>query len=437
MTRRKLSHIEHLADVNIACFVRLEGAVAYDQIRSALGRVQRKHPALRALIRHEKDGLYYEADTAPEIPLRLVRRITENDYRRECQTELTTDFAPDKPQLRVVCLKSELETDLLFTTSHRICDGLSIFIVVKDVLQSLHSGEELIPYEAITTQDIIGDYRPSHPWKRQLAASMLNGILRLVPSSRPAPKNKEHCLEWSAGRALSQSLRQRCKAEDVSVHAAFLAALDRALIAVFGKRAPKRITCPIDLRRGRFPALKDDMLFYGGGNFKLRTGQFSYLDFWASARAINQDMRKKIEREVLDIPGRLHFFESLSPLHSGQVQWILRITDALRSRRSRLNGFGMSNLGNVVLSDPATPFLLKDLRLYAHSLNFRVLGLIPYTIKGEMRFYLMGSEACTTRIEIDALKREFAALLEQHAPPGDYKPEEMPNTLAAVTASRS
>ncbi len=46
-----------------------------DQLRSALSRVQRKHPALRALIRKEADGLYYEADSAPEIPLRIVARI--------------------------------------------------------------------------------------------------------------------------------------------------------------------------------------------------------------------------------------------------------------------------------------------------------------------------------------------------------------------------
>jgi hypothetical protein len=437
MTWRKLSHIEHLAELNIVCFARLEGTVTLEQLRSALTRVQRKHPALRALIRDRKDGLYYEADAAPEIPLRLVRRMAEDDYRRECQTELTTDFAYDNPQIRVVWLKSEREADLLFTVSHRICDGLSIFIIVKEVLQSLHSSEELVPYEAITTQDIIGNYEPPQPLKRKLAVSVLNGILRLVPSSRPAPKNKEHSLEWSAGRALSQSLRERCKAEGVSVHAAFLAALDRALIDLFGKRTPKRITCPIDLRRGRFPALKDDMLFYGGGNFKVRTGQFSYLDFWASARAINQDMRNGIEQEVLDIPGRLHFFESLLPLSSGQVQWILRITDALRSKRSRLKTFGVSNLGNVVIGDSGNSFHLKDLRLYAHSLNFRVLGLIPYTVNGEMRFYCMSSETCISRIEIEALKCEFMALLKQQVPQADYEPDEIPNTLAAVTAGRS
>src|SRR5712671_8236917 len=96
----KLSHIEHIVEVNIVCFVRLEGSFHVDQVRSALSRVQRKHPALRALIREESDGLYYEADSAPEIPLRIVPRMSEDDYQRECQTELTTGFEYNQPQLR-------------------------------------------------------------------------------------------------------------------------------------------------------------------------------------------------------------------------------------------------------------------------------------------------------------------------------------------------
>src|ERR1700716_3868991 len=123
--KRKLSTIEHLLEGNIVCFVRLEGSFSPDRLRSALARVQRKHPALRALIREEPDGLYYEEDSAPEIPLRVVPRVMEDDYRRESQAELTFDFEYDKPQLRAVWLQSELESDLLLITSHRSCDGMS------------------------------------------------------------------------------------------------------------------------------------------------------------------------------------------------------------------------------------------------------------------------------------------------------------------------
>src|SRR5262249_48629769 len=161
--------------------------------------VQRKHPVLRALIREERDGPYYEADSAPEIPLRIVTRATEDDYRRECQKELTTGFASDQPQLRAVWLWSELESDLLFTTSHRICDGMSVFTIVREVLSALYHDEDLIPYDPVTVHDIIGDYQPAKPWKHKLAVLLMNGVLRLIPASRRSPENNEHHVEWSAG----------------------------------------------------------------------------------------------------------------------------------------------------------------------------------------------------------------------------------------------
>jgi hypothetical protein len=115
----------------------------------------------------------------------------------------------------------------------------------------------------------------------------------------------------------------------------------------------------------------------------------------------------------------------------------LRITDALRFKHRKLKGFGVSNLGNIVISDDASPFPLKDLRLYTHSLSFRVLGLIPYTVKGEMRFFCMSSETCVSRTEIEAVRHEFIALLKQQGRQADYEPDEIPNTLVVVTGGGS
>jgi hypothetical protein len=412
--KRKLSTIEHVLDGNVVCFVRIEGRFSLDQLRSALSRVQRKHPALRALIREEPDGLYYEADSAPEIPLRIVPRVAEDDYRRECRTELTIDFAFDQPQLRVVWLPSVSESDLLFTTSHRICDGMSTFTVVREVLRSLHNDEELIPYEPVTVQDVIRGYQPSRPWRRAAAAHLVNGLLRLIPASRREPESLEYYLEWSAGRTLSNALKQRCKAEGVSVHALLVVALDRALAAVFGKeKLPEWIDNQMDPRRMRFAGLKSDMLFLGGGSFKVRAGQAPDAEFWTRTRDINQEMPKLIEREIVDAPGRFHFIEMLRPPASGQVQSIMRMSYAF-SRNARLKSFALSNLGNVAAIDNDAPFRLKDLRLFVHSFKTRALGLVTYTINGEMRFYCISHEKCMSRSQVDALQREFMALLQRH-----------------------
>lgn len=415
--RRKLSAIEHMIDGNIVYFVRLEGSFDPERLRLALLCVQRKHPALRALIRKERDGLYYEEDCAPEVPLRVLRRVEADDFRRESQVELITSFPYDQPQLRAVMLQSERESDLLLVTSHRICDGMSMLTIVREVLRALHKDEELIPYTAITTRDMIGDYRPARPWKRKLTARMVNGLTRLIPYSRRVSENKEHCLEWAADRALSDTLKHRCKAEGVSIHAALVVALDRALFAVLGKKkAPGLIESPMDARRGRLAALKSDMLFFGGGSLVIPTGQAPQLDFWARAREIHEQIRRDIEKEMFNIPGRYHFFEMLRPLPRAQMLSMVRVGDALKINGS-WNRCALSNLGNVVVSESDAPFQVKDLRLYVHSFNIRLLGLVAYALNGEMRFYFVSDEKCLSFTQAEGLKREFMALLRKQLIP--------------------
>ena len=412
--RWKLSHLEELVDANIVCVIRLEGRVHECRLRSALSRVQRKHPVLRALIHGDAGGLYYEADTAPEVPLRIVPRATEDDYRRECQIELTTRVADDQPQLRAVWLQSEMDSDLLLTTTHRVCDGMSVFIIAREVLRSLHTDEALIPYAPVTVRDIIGDYEPPQPWKRRLAVSLINGLLSLVPAARRAPDIHEHCVEWRAGPALSNAMTQRCRAEGVSVHAVLVVALERALCAVFGRHLPKSIVNPIDLRRGRFAVLKSDMVFSGGGSFTIRTEYSPEVDFWARARSIHAQIPEKVAQEVLDIPGRFQFLEMLRPLSNGQIQSIVRLGDVLKITGG-WNRVGLSNLGNLAISGSDDPFRLKDVRLYVHSFNIRMLGLIPYTVNGEMSFCWVSDEKFMSRSQVDSLKCAFMALLQRHA----------------------
>jgi hypothetical protein len=271
--RRKLSTIEHLIDGNITYVVGLEGHLTPERLRSALTRVQRKHPALRMLISEIDGKLYYEMDAAKDIPLRVVEcgpdehaveehaieehAGDEDTIDREALAEVTTAFAHDQPQLRVVWLRRAVgQSELLITAQHRICDGMSMLTIVRELLRALHSDDELIPYAPITTHDIIGELDNKSPgdrsvhdrklWKRKLAAGLVNTLLALVPPSRRPLQNKEIRLEWSASQALSSALRQRCKGEDVSIHAALLMVLSEALSNSLGKDMPDWIECPVD-----------------------------------------------------------------------------------------------------------------------------------------------------------------------------------------------
>jgi hypothetical protein len=419
--RRRLSIVERMADSNLVWFVRLNNSPDIDGLRQALDSLQRRHPALRALLREEPDGLYYESDSAPKIPLRAVRRSSEDDYCGERQAELTTAIPHDQPLLRVVWLQSESECDLLLTASHRICDAMSMFTLVREVVHSLNGGEELSPQMPITTNDLIGSFRPSRPWINTAVSLLINGLLRLIPRSRALAENIERHSEWKASRELSDALKYRCKAEKVSIHAAFTVALERALFTIYGKKMfPRWIMSPMDLRRGRFAALKDDAVFSGAGNFKLTT-QPPDDEFWTRVRSIDEEVQRKIQQEVQNIPKRLYFLEKLRPLADGQINSLIKLLDWFMQRGDRLNqngdwnGFGLSNLGNIAVDHTGEFFQVKDLHLYTHSFNFRMLGLIPYSINGDMRFYYVSDERWLGRCPADALEREFMALLTRAA----------------------
>lgn len=428
---RKLSHIEHIVEGNIVYFVRLEGQFDENQLRTALWRLQRKHPALRLLVREEPDGLYYEFDSAPDIPLRIVQRINEDDYRRECERELKTDFGHGQTLLRAVWLQADTESDLLLSTSHRICDGASMLILVKELLRALHAEDDLIPYSPITRRDIIGELKVPPSRKRKFVQFLLNPLLRAIPESQRPADNEENIREWNAGRELSDLLKQRCKQEKVSVHAAFLVALDRTLDKVFGHKAPKWIENPVDIRRGRFVALKEDMLFFGGGNFKVLSKRFPDMEFWTRVRLMHSEIREKVDKELRNIPGRFEFSEGLRPLTRGQVRSVVRFGDALKMNGS-WNRFAFSNLGNIVVTEPEAPILVKDLRLYMHSVNFRVLCLVTYTLNGEMRFYCAGDKRCLSAKQAEVLQREFMEVLGREVRRSEDFMHDAARALAAV-----
>ncbi|HYZ83114.1 MAG TPA: hypothetical protein VE621_01850 [Bryobacteraceae bacterium] len=48
------------------------------------------------------------------------------------------------------------------------------------------------------------------------------------------------------------------------------------------------------------------------------------IEVWMTDQPNLFSTQQEVEQEILDSPGRFHFLEMLSPLPSGQIQWIVR-----------------------------------------------------------------------------------------------------------------
>ena len=411
---RKLTTIEQLIDGNITYRLTLDGSLSIERLRAALDRVQRKHPALRMLLREESDGLYYALDAAGPVPLRVAICTSEQVLAGEIAREEAAAFAPDEPLLRVAWLRTDRGGVLLITTVHRICDGMSILTLARELLAATHRETPLLPYAPISPLDIAGPPGGPGEGKRRMIAAVINGLVSLIPASRRPLRHDSLWREWHVDAGLTAVLKHRCRAEQVSMHAALLAILDQALQAALGKQAPTRIDNPFDARRGRLAQLKDDMLFFGGGSFKIEVGRERGGDLWERARDIYREMSGKIEQELQDIPGKYRFCEMLRPPSEGKLRSIVRLGDLL-SRNGNWNQFSFSNLGPIELLDADAPFRLEDFTLSVRSFGIRPLGLIAFALHGRLRFVFMGEEQCMSTAQVDALERVFMGLLREQA----------------------
>lgn len=407
--KRPLSLLENLIDANIAVAVELQGAAfAPEQLRQALARVQAKHPALRMVLREQAGASYYDEDPALPEPLRIGPREAG-----EAEREVAQPFLNDQLQWRAVWLGSEQGSELIVVAAHRICDGASLFIIIREMLAALHTDAALDAYAPITAQDMAGAEPAASRAGQKLAGGILRVLSMVLPRSATL-QNREFHLAWQAGPLVSGALPQRCRDEKVSLHAALLAALGEAMTRVLGKHAPSSIESPIDLRgTRRFPALKRDRLYFGGGGYQVAVQRDGGGDFWARARELDREIRRKMKEELIQLPRKYRFCEGLPALSPGKFRSLARFVHLLGRRVDGRRMF-LSTLGEVAVCRDDAPFEATRVDLYAHSCSFKMLGIDAYVFRGELNFALFGDEQRLRRDQAAALRDAYMEVLERN-----------------------
>lgn len=411
--RRPLSTLERLIDGNVCYLVEVQGEIAAEGLRRALDAVQAKHPALRMAMCETRGGPVYAFDAAPPVPLRVLER-GDADADALAEADVRIPFAPGQPQLRIAWLRGVQAHALAFTTTHRVCDGMSLLTIVRETLGALCGADALVPYPPFDVRDIIAAAGPARAaWRLRLAAAAVNtGFALLPPSSRPTGNDELH-LRWKPSPELADALQRGCRERGVAMHAALLAALCRSLPVLQG-RTPDRIECPVDARRGRLPALRDDALFFGGGSFRVAARREAAGGFWDEARALDAEVRAAVERDVARIPDKYRFCEMVRPPSPGRLRRIVQLGDRF-SLNGNWNLFSFSNLGRVRLLDPGAPLRATRLRVFVHSYSVRLLGLIAHALDGRLRFDYVGDRACLDAAQAQALGQRLLQVLANEA----------------------
>src|ERR1700720_599178 len=205
------------------------------------------------------------------------------------KTELSTPFpVEDALLVRAVLLHEAHRATILLTVHHSIADGLSVALIVRDILESL-SGE---PLEALAVPQPQEDLYPSPT----IQSTELGSEAPEEPAPPSAPgtllKRDRSLLRVRGLRLpaeLSDRLRERSRREGTTLHGALAAAL------VFSGRdiqrewreAPVRVISPVNNRtilgRGDDCALS---IIFPIGSYNPKSAS----QFWEIARSVRDDL---------------------------------------------------------------------------------------------------------------------------------------------------
>lgn len=124
------------APFNIVSVLKLENAPDPDKIRSALTRLQQRHPLLRARINEQNGKLVFEEDNSSQIPVEVIERAKPDLWHEIARREMAYSFNyKSAPLLRAFYIYKDGWGDLVLNFHHAIADGASGINLLDELLQ--------------------------------------------------------------------------------------------------------------------------------------------------------------------------------------------------------------------------------------------------------------------------------------------------------------
>jgi Condensation domain len=308
--------------------VRLRGTLYENGLRNALARLQEKHALLRCVIEDSEGRPHFVLQDCPApIRLRIVERKNENEWEDEVRREWVEPFdTRSEPLLRMVWLRASREHELILIGHHCICDGQSGMTLLRECLSAYDDrGQDSHPSDSLRTVEDLVPVELRQRLRFQIKMRMKVSLFRLGLLL----KRKNHAEmgvriageqmyfhRWRLDTGTSQSFMGRCRAEGATVHAASSVAFLQAFREIRGTAGLQKAYSMVNARRF-LPLLKADALLGIAPGIEVtlkklpQPKNMSVEAFWECARAIKQDMTRRIDRLGSELYEYLVGLESL------------------------------------------------------------------------------------------------------------------------------
>lgn len=382
--------------------IQVTGEMEERRLRQALARVQARHPLLRCVVEEGAGGpRFVPVDQAAPIRLRIVERSGEQDWQSVVRQEWAEPFdAAREPLVRVVWVRGEGVNELVLFGHHCICDGQSGIGLVRDLLAACDwpegdlgvydapgAMEDLVPAALLEDRHFQGRVR------RKALILRLTLFLKRWSGNRRGgsiPAETVYFHRWNTGRAATQTLTERCRAEGVTVLAAVSIAFMQAFRDVRGVRSLGKVSAMVNARRF-LPALRSDALFGLAPGITLRSKGLSSEQemstdlFWARSRAVKSELNRRIERFGAS------FYETLAGLETLHDRYDSVV--AFFENAPAIPNLTLSNLGRLNLPGNYRSFTLQ--KIYSPLVMVSPTPantIVMSSFAGEMEFAFISDE---------------------------------------------
>jgi NRPS condensation-like uncharacterized protein len=352
----RLMYVDGHTPVNCLMTARIRGNIAADNLQSAMDKIQDKHPLLRTSVVEEENQPYFVFNENPlKIPIRIVERCSDEDWRNVTTLEWKTPFnMASGPLIRVVWIKSDEVSELMLVGHHCICDGASLIIIFREILQLVdRPDKQLTSYQPLQS---LSELIPANVFSDLKMALLIKGKAALfklfaltIKTVETNPTGEHYLIYWSADEIVSANLALRCKTESTTPYAALCVAFLLAFRQTKGTTFKNKMMCPVNVRRF-IKAIGDDMMFNYAPTIPLALSSNPEEEFWSLARKLKQSMSRKIEN--------LNAYEHLmaaEQLHAS----ISKLISLLRKSKGSYD-FAFSNVGRLDIPENYKAFQIES-----------------------------------------------------------------------------
>ncbi len=335
--KRKLNQRERthskVPNSNISMIATILGNVSIDELKKVIKKVQQRHPILNAHLQPQGKELYFLVDGNLEIPLKVIKRTFDDQWRDEIIKQHKIPFDMEHgPLIRFILLHSAEISDLIIFCQHTICDGMSLAYLARDIITYLGDPikevELLTPAPLVNEDNIPSDIKPSlvmrilgktinKKWEKSEVLINYDDFYALHEVYWKNYTYKAHLYELS--KEDTQALIMACRKNAVTVNTALIIAFAMAQNQL-NPESPKYLqnfAFAVNIRDLlKKPISEQFGLFAGGMQLK-----FKYSDkdtFWGAAKKIHNKVEPAKARKQA-LVGTLNAFALSSTFYEAQL----------------------------------------------------------------------------------------------------------------------